>query len=355
MRVLFSILFIGLFLEGNGQNKLSRGEYIEIYKDISMEEMKRSGIPASITLAQGIVESGDGNSRLATKANNHFGIKCHNWKGPSIKHDDDAKNECFRKYRSPEESYKDHTDFLLTKKRYALLFEYKSDDYKSWARGLKKAGYATSPTYAKALIKVIEENELYVYDQKVLAGLHKSAGKNVSLSDNSVVGKNRKVYFNNRVKYIVADSLDTFESLAEELYMMSWQLPRYNELPGSAKLKKGEKIYLQPKRNRTSTRTKTHLVKEGETLHTISQMYGVKEMKLRERNNIPDNAEAKPGVVILLRGRLKEGAPEILKINNEKEQKKPKNERIRLKDKDEKLENNEKDSQDFEIEYDLGG
>lgn len=355
MRFIFSILLAGLYTTGICQSKLSRKEYIELYKDISMEEMKRSGVPASITLAQGIIESGDGNSRLATKANNHFGIKCHDWTGPSIKHDDDAKNECFRKYKNPEESYKDHTDFLLTKKRYAFLFEYESDDYKNWARGLKKAGYATSSSYAKSLIKVIEENELYIYDQMVLTGVHKSSKKDVAFSDNTVVGNNRKVYYNNRVKYILADSTDTFESLAEELYMMSWQLPRYNEMSRDSKLSAGDRIYLQPKRSMASVRNKTHQVKEGETLHDISQQYGIKEEKLRERNNIPENAEPNSGVIILLRGRLKERPPEFKILKNEKKPDDQENERFKLKEEKDKQDDEDTDeSPEFEIEYDLG-
>ncbi|MGD2034569.1 MAG: glucosaminidase domain-containing protein, partial [Bacteroidales bacterium] len=167
--LIISLLFPLAAAAQNGR-KMTRSEYIETYKELAMREMETHGIPASITLAQGILESGDGNSTLARRANNHFGIKCHDWKGKSIKHDDDARNECFRKYKSAEESYEDHSEFLSTRGRYSFLFEYEQDDYKAWAKGLKKAGYATSPTYSKALIKVIEENQLFTYDQLVIAG-----------------------------------------------------------------------------------------------------------------------------------------------------------------------------------------
>lgn len=344
MRAVFALVLISTFYNLQAQKKISRSEYIEMYKDISMEEMRRSGIPASITLAQGIIESGDGNGRLATKANNHFGIKCHDWNGPSIKHDDDARNECFRKYKSAEQSYKDHTDFLTSKQRYAELFELKPDDYKSWAKGLKRTGYATSPTYAKALIQVIEENELYKYDQIVLADAGKPLHKKTFASDDQKVGNSREVKYNNGVKYIVAKSSDTFESLSEELYMMSWQLPRYNEMPRDARFNAGEIIYLQPKRNQAARAFKTHMVQEGETLHDIAQKYGVKEEKLRDRNNIPEDSDPKPGVVVLLRGKVKSGVPmkDVIQLHHNN------------KDNDVLPSKEGQDQEEFEIEYDLG-
>ncbi len=284
-----------------------------------MEEMKRTGIPASITLAQGCLESGDGNGRLATKANNHFGIKCHDWNGPSIRQDDDAKNECFRKYKSAEASYKDHSDFLTTKSRYAELFELKPDDYKGWAKGLKKTGYATSPTYATALIKIIEDYQLYTYDQEVLSGT-KVSGRHQKLEPQTMTVGRRQVLFNNRVKYVIADSNDTYSKISDELELFGWQLPRYNEAGSGTKLKKGDFVYLQPKRNQFLSGSKTHLVKEGETLHSISQMYAIKESKLRERNKIPEGSEPNAGAVILLRGRLKEGASVPVTTAKEKPQ-----------------------------------
>ncbi len=351
MRVFLVFILLGFTLTAIGQKRISREEYIEKYKNISMEEMKRSGVPASITLAQGIIESGDGNGRLATKANNHFGIKCHDWNGPSIKHDDDAKNECFRKYRNPEESYRDHSDFLTSKKRYSSLFELKPDDYKRWARGLKEAGYATSQTYAKALISVIEENELYQYDKIVLAGYKSGKGTESRIGGQLTVGNEHQVMFKNHVKYIIADSLDTYESISEELYMMSWQLPKYNDVSRGTKLQAGELVYLQPKRIKAERGSKTHMVQKGETMHMISQIYAVKERKLRERNNIPENEEPKAGTVILLRNKVNADAPkpETIKVEEKPDKNEEDSKSIKILEKDDQ----EDDSGEFEIEYEL--
>ena len=147
--------------------------YIQIYKDIAMKEMGAYGIPASITLAQGILESGSGKGRLAVKANNHFGIKCHGWTGKKIYHDDDEKQECFRKYKSAETSFRDHSEFLANRKRYSKLFDFKKSDYKNWAKGLRKAGYATDKKYPQKLISLIERYELYEYDKMVLGNNYK--------------------------------------------------------------------------------------------------------------------------------------------------------------------------------------
>ena len=164
------ILLMQFPLHGQGKKSMTREDYIKTYSDLAMKEMARVGIPASITLAQGCLESGNGNSTLATRGNNHFGIKCHDWTGKKIYHDDDSRNECFRSYDSPYESYMDHSQFLTTRDRYASLFELKPHDYRGWARGLKSAGYATANNYATLLIKIIEENELYRYDLLVLEG-----------------------------------------------------------------------------------------------------------------------------------------------------------------------------------------
>ena len=153
---------------------LNTEDYVKYYSDIAMDEMIQFGIPASITLAQGILESGAGKGRLAVEANNHFGIKCHDWNGKKIFHDDDEKQECFRKYDNPEYSYRDHSLFLSNRGRYSFLFDLKKDDYKQWARGLKKAGYATDPKYPQKLIDLVERYELYKYDNEVLKKKNKS-------------------------------------------------------------------------------------------------------------------------------------------------------------------------------------
>lgn len=344
-----ALVCIAISVYSQADRKITRAEYIDLYKDLAMDEMKRTGIPASITLAQGILESGDGNSRLATKANNHFGIKCHNWDGPSVNHDDDKKDECFRKYKSAEHSYRDHSDFLTSRSRYASLFDLKPDDYKAWAKGLREAGYATSPTYAKALIKVIDENQLYKYDEMVLSSTHEK-GKNKPEKNHGLLAGGRKVLYNNRVKYIVADSNDTYEKIAGQLHLMSWQLPRYNDVSVNPRLQRGDFVYLQPKRNRAAVSNKIHIVKEGEDMHSISQLYGVKEQKLRERNKIPNNSEPNVGVAILLRGKVKDDIqPSQVKIKPEKEKTidKP------VKESNSE-ETNDSEESEFIIEYDLG-
>lgn len=338
MRISFIILGVLLTLAVNAQSKITRSQYIDTYKKMAMDEMVRTGIPASITLAQGILESGNGNSTLATKANNHFGIKCHDWDGPSVRHDDDKKNECFRKYKSADHSYSDHSDFLTGRKRYAELFELKPDDYKGWSKGLKKAGYATSPTYAKALIGIIEDNKLYEYDKLVLAGKHQDINKNIS--DELVAG--REVLYNNRVKYILAKEGDTYSSLTDDLSLFEWQLPRYNECSITDSLSAGDYVYLQPKRKRTYGKHKTHLVAIGDDMHSISQQYGIKEEKLRQRNNIPDGSEPAPGAVLVLKGKLKgNSVPPLIKGEKKDTE-------------EEKIEKDPVEGPDFEIEYDLG-
>jgi flagellum-specific peptidoglycan hydrolase FlgJ len=142
-------------------------QYISVYKDIAISEMKTYGIPASITLAQGILESGSGRGTLAVKANNHFGIKCHDWKGAKIYHDDDRRQECFRKYKNSSGSFRDHSEFLANRKRYANLFKLDKNDYKGWAKGLRHAGYATDKRYPQKLISLIERYELYRFDESI--------------------------------------------------------------------------------------------------------------------------------------------------------------------------------------------
>ena len=167
LAILFLLFFNWTYAQAQpAERRITREEYIEMYKDDAIREMLKSGVPASITLAQGILESGNGNSPLAVYAKNHFGVKCHKgWTGESMRLDDDEKNECFRKYETVYESFKDHSDFLVTRSRYAFLFDLKITDYKGWAKGLKKAGYATNPNYPSLLIDLIEKYELYNYDK----------------------------------------------------------------------------------------------------------------------------------------------------------------------------------------------
>jgi len=225
----------------------SRSEYIERYKDEAIREMLVNGIPASITLAQGILESDNGNSALARHANNHFGIKCHRgWNGPTYYQDDDAKDECFRKYYSAYRSYKDHSEFLRTRTRYAFLFDYKTSDYKRWAHGLKNAGYATNPKYASLLINLIEDNNLQQYDKvRKMPSIDKEAKKQqVKQIDKAPALESKallKVH-ENRIKFVIAQQGDSYYKIAEENEMGLWQILKYNERKKHNKPKAGDII-----------------------------------------------------------------------------------------------------------------
>jgi hypothetical protein len=309
-----AIIVLCSFSSVNGQadKKITRQEYIEQYKKIAIKEMKRTGVPASITLAQGALESGDGNSRLAKKANNHFGIKCHDWKGRKIRHDDDENRECFRKYKSANDSYRDHSDFLSSKQRYSSLFELDPTDYKGWAEGLKKAGYATSRNYDKALIRIIEENELYAYDQGVEIIKEPAAGEDLAVASDAVAGS-RMIFEKNRISYIIARPGDTYTSVSNELDLLPWELRKYNELDEGAKIDSGQILYIQPKRKRAEAGKKTHVVREGETMYDISQLYGIKLAELYKKNLMEEGTEPAVSQTLQLRKRLKpdQGSPEL--------------------------------------------
>ena len=286
-RILFLFIFLNHLMIWS--QKMTREEYINKYQKSAINQMKKYKIPASITLAQGILESNNGNSRLATKANNHFGIKCHrSWNGKKIYADDDKKNECFRSYKNVASSFEDHSLFLTKYDRYKFLFDYKLTDYKSWAKGLKKAGYATNKKYADILIKIIEENKLYKYDN------YKKSNFNYSNK------KTRNIYLHtNRIKYVKANKDESLLDISNELDIRLWQLYKYNDIDKDYVLTEKEILFIQPKRNKS--RTYTHIVKEGETLRTISQNYGVKIKKLKKRNKFIMNSPIKSGDKIRLR------------------------------------------------------
>ncbi|MFN3951107.1 MAG: glucosaminidase domain-containing protein [Thermaurantimonas sp.] len=274
-------------LAGQNLNK-RRLEYIERHKHLAIEEMKTYKIPASIKLAQALLESADGTSTLATKANNHFGIKCHrDWEGQTIYHDDDQRNECFRKYKSVEESYRDHSLFLSERQRYQKLFTLPPDDYKAWAYGLKEAGYATNPRYPELLLKIIEEYQLYIIDQEALGSV--------------VVSEKRLKYHENRIKYVIAGAGDSWESIAEEFDVKVDYLLKYNELNYTYALKPGDIVFLQPKRSR-ARKVRTYTVKPDDDMYLISQKFGIKLKYLYKRNNMKTGEQPAPGEVLNLRG-----------------------------------------------------
>ncbi len=285
-----------------------REEYIQRYQKLAINQMEKYGIPASIILAQGILESGSGTSTLAVKANNHFGIKCHSsWNGPRIYHDDDARGECFRKYRTPDKSYQDHSEFLRGARRYAFLFDLDPTDYKGWAHGLRKAGYATDPQYPQKLIRIIEENKLFLLDKGVDIKVQSPTLGMADLvdPDNFTIDifKQRKVYMRNRIKYIEVAEGDTYQSLTRELELMPWQLAKYNDIEQNAKLTVGQELFIQPKRRKAEPNHPLHIVEEGETMYTISQMYGIRLKSLYFRNRVEKDHVPEPGEKIFLRGR----------------------------------------------------
>jgi LysM repeat protein len=281
------------------QGKITAEQYIEKYKNDAIIEMERYNIPASITLAQAMLESGNGNSELAIKANNHFGIKCHSsWKGETFIKDDDKKDECFRKYESVLDSYNDHSAFLASYSRYAFLFKLDRTDYKAWAKGLKQAGYATNPKYDEILIRVIENYELYKFDSKVnyvktyKPDANKPEVKSASSAKRDILRMGIR-------KYIIIQSEDNIEKIAKETDKDVWQLLKYNDLEKDEKLIAGQKLFLQPKRNKASE--PYHTVQQGETMKYISQLYGIKLNKMYRKNNMQQGEEPKAGDVLYLR------------------------------------------------------
>lgn len=312
MKKFFLPIFFGsLVLVSFGQGKMTNKEYVERYCDIAIDKMKQYKIPASITLAQGILESGSGSSRLAVVGNNHFGIKCgKNWDGQRIYHDDDAKGECFRRYRSAEESYRDHSLFLTQNQRYASLFSLGITDYKAWARGLKAAGYATNPQYPTLLIKLIEDNRLYEYDKigatgtrrKIdgLIGLILDNSKIESLKtigEGSVKLKSGKL---NGVKYVIARDGDTFESISLALGVSVEKLLKYNDLYNTLSLDEGDALYIKTKKSKSRSNY-MHEVKKGETIHSISQVYGIQLKYLYKMNPQYTNRQPLAGAYVKLR------------------------------------------------------
>lgn len=278
-------LFLLLAPSARAQRRNARyQEYIRQYAPMAVEQMQRYKIPASITLAQGLLESGAGQSTLARKSNNHFGIKCGSgWRGKSVRHDDDRPQECFRVYRSVRDSYEDHSLFLARGPRYAFLFKLKPTDYRGWARGLKKAGYATDPSYANRLITIIEDYDLYKYDSR---GMGKRAARRYEkeLRKKPWLAHPHQPYLSNGLVYIVARQGDAFELLGKE-FGISWKkLVKYNDLQADYTLEEGDIIYLTEKRKKAEGRYTVHVVRDGDSMHSISQTYGIRLKNLYKMN-----------------------------------------------------------------------
>lgn len=287
--ILTFVCLLGILsLQAQTRNKQYE-EYIKKYRDIAVEEMKKYHIPASITLAQGLLESGAGQSTLARKSNNHFGIKCgSDWRGKTVRHDDDERNECFRAYKHPKQSYEDHSKFLVSRPRYASLFKLKITDYKGWARGLKKAGYATNPRYAEQLIGIIELYDLDKYDKK--GGL-----KWMKENPNP-----HQPYIANGLVYIVVRSGDTWKSISKEFDISRKKLRKYNDLYKGYELQVGDILYLEKKNRRADKEHIVHVLRAGESMYSISQKYGIRLKRLYKLNKMSED-ESTPEVGTILR------------------------------------------------------
>ncbi len=307
---IFLFLILNAIKTLAGDNILpNRQSYINEHKDDAIRDMKKTGVPASITLAQACLESQDGRSALAKEANNHFGIKCSNWTGPSYIQDDDTKDECFRKYNSTLESYIDHSNFLLTRPRYAFLFQLEKTDYKGWAHGLKKAGYATDPNYATRLIKIIEENQLHIYDNMNVEDLTASNDvSEITVPEKKVfvpsvpvattVGR-RDIISNNGIECVKARKGDSFKSLAKELKLGYWQLPKYNEADTYSELEEGQLIYLKPKKSESWEGS--HIVQPGEDAYSIAQRFGIKVKYIYKYNKLKEGDRLEAGQMLVLK------------------------------------------------------
>ena len=303
--LIIGVVFL-LSLSLNAQIKWNSAyqTYIDQYKDLAIAEMLKYNIPASITLAQGLLESGAGKSRLARESNNHFGIKCHDWLGSTTYHDDDEKQECFREYRDVFESYEDHSKFLARQPRYRSLFNLKRTDYKGWAKGLKRCGYATSPTYAKQLINIIELYKLYRYDNAKNYDKFMVQRSSVKTHVNSL----HPIHIYNKNYYVKVREGDTFRSIADEVGISYKKLAQYNERDKNDRLEPGEIIYLKKKQKKADKvyRNRPHRVKEGESMYSIAQNYGIRLSSLYKMNKLGPDYSIKVGdylrVIVLQNG-----------------------------------------------------
>ena len=287
-RYLFFLVFILSFLSVGAQTRWNAQyqEYVDQWSSVAVEQMNRYRIPASITLAQGLLESGAGRSELAREGNNHFGIKCHNgWTGPTVYKDDDQRNDCFRSYKTARESYEDHSRFLVNGRRYQSLFSLKMTDYKGWARGLKAAGYATNPKYADRLIEIIEVYKLYEYDRgKVVRS--EADGR-----DGAVNAVMRDVYIFNDRYYVLARRGDTYRTIGDDMGVSYRKLAKYNERDKNDQLEDGEIVWLEKKARKAPKQYKgvPHIVQPGESMYSIAQYYGIRLERLYKMNDLgPD-------------------------------------------------------------------
>ena len=315
-RVKVNIFFLLLLatVSSQAQNVEAVKNYINTYKELAIEEMQRTGVPASITLAQGIHESGAGTSELALVSNNHFGIKCKsNWTRESVKHDDDARGECFRKYPSAEDSYKDHSDFLKNSQRYASLFNLDPADYEGWANGLKKAGYATNPKYPQVLIKLIEDYQLQDYSLMALGKMpaEERTAPIVSVANTGLVIRTEDVikqpvypegeFKINETKVVYVKKGTSFLAIAKQYDIDLSKVFEFNEIPETEEVSRDQLIYLQ--RKRKTGDNKYHTVLPGETLHDVAQKEAIRLESLLELNQLEADMQPAAGEQLSLQSK----------------------------------------------------
>ena len=303
LKSLLIMMLVSSLANAQTLNKTYRN-YIEKYSQLAVKQQMEHGIPASIILAQGLLESSAGESWLALNSNNHFGIKCADWQGKKIYKDDDKKDECFRQYNSVIDSYEDHSLFIKNRSWYGSLFELSKTDYEGWAHGLKKAGYATDPSYAYKLISIIENYNLHQYD--MIQNKTEIITATDAVSDPKSMGtinafNAHKVFNNNKVRYVIAATNDTYGSIADEFNIDESRLRFFNEVEADVVLMSGLKVYLQSKKRIAAKEYPLHEVKEGESMYQISQEYGIQLESLYKLNEMPYTQGAKVGQVLKLR------------------------------------------------------
>ncbi|MEN3325101.1 glucosaminidase domain-containing protein [Mariniflexile soesokkakense] len=272
-------------VNGVGVKITSTDEYIALFKTIAQEEMRLYGIPASITLAQGILESNSGKGRLAIEANNHFGIKCHEWTGDRIYHDDDASQECFRKYNDSKYSYRDHSLFLTQRSRYAALFKLKKEDYRGWARELKKAGYATDTKYPDKLIGLIDRYRLHTYDEEVLGDVYVKYEEEIGMFSMYYVEKGDTMYSISKKFNVTIDELKDLNNLTSTVLSVGQKIRINKNATEMAVVGAGQKPTIKAVKEYRS-----HIVEKGETLYSISKLYDITVSELQKMNGLSDTA-----------------------------------------------------------------
>ncbi len=331
------LLAISLFTAASAQSdKQHVDAYVNLYKDLAIAEMMRTGVPASITLAQGIIETGGGQSDLASSANNHFGIKCKaDWTGETVLHNDETRNECFRKYTTVEDSYKDHSDFLKSRPNYAFLFKLDPTDYEGWAKGLRKAGYATNPAYAQSIIKMIVENNLQQYSllalhstdntQEDTLAVNNVTENSLQLADNNkeetivqpivlvsvpkaeMKRKTKAEYYPantvftiNEARVIYAESGTSMLALANNYNVALKKLIEFNDVDEKTDILNATQLIFLEKKPRKGTKD-IHIVEENETLHDIAQKEGIQLSVIMEYNSLKKGMQPATGERIYLK------------------------------------------------------